>query len=330
MVLLDLRKAFDSVWHDGLVHKLLQYNYPVYLIKIIHSYLKDRTAFVTCQSADSFYFDVTSGVPQGSLIAPHLFNLFLKDIPIPRKGHLSLYADDTAFSVQMAWKNLKPIKLELLKTVSCLPTYFQDWKIQINESKTEFIMFSMFSKSTKMIEKTAHDSISFNGQLFSWKEAVKYLGVVLDRKLIFKHHIDSSINKASAASFSSLYCLLSRNSVVSTDSKLRIYKSYIRPILTYGCPIFSNAAACHLNKLQLFQNKILRVIHDVHWSDFKSNEILHKLSNLPSIKAFVTNVTNNFYGKIIHHPNDLISSLGQYNHDSLSFRVKHRLPRALN
>ena len=292
----------------------------------MQSYICNRSAFVVCQSTYSSLFDVTSGVPQGSLIAPHLFNLFLNDIPIPPKGHLSLYADDTAFYVQFPWKNLKSIKSELTKTVSCLQNYFHDWKINLNESKTEFIIFT---KSTKMIQMMNNDTIVLNGETFSWKDSVKYLGVVLDRKLNFKYHIENSIRKASAASFSSLYCLLSRNSHVSIDSKLRIYKSYIRPIISYACPVFANAAACHLNKLQLFQNKILRMISDIHWYDFKSVNEIHDSAKMPLISNFISRLTANFYSKIVHHPNDLFASLGQYNYNALSFRVKHKLPKPI-
>lgn len=122
----------------------------------------------------------------------------------------------------------------------------------MNETKTEFIVFT---KSTKMIQRMNNDMIAFNGETFSWKDSVNYLGVILDRKLNFKHHIENSIRKASAASFSSLYCLLSRNSHVSVDFKLRIYKSYIRPIITYACPIFANAAACHLKSYNYSRTK---------------------------------------------------------------------------
>jgi hypothetical protein len=173
----------------------------------------------------------------------------------------------------------------------------------------------------------ADDSISINGKSFRWKESVKYLGVILDNKLLFRQHIDFSIQKASSVCFSSLYCLLGRKSPVSADSKLRIYKSYIRPILHYACPVFANAANCHLNKLQLFQNKALRMIMNINWFNFKTTKEIHDSCNIPLISEFISRLTDNFYRKVVHHPNDLLSSLGQYDYDSLSFRAKHKLPK---
>jgi hypothetical protein len=125
IVLLDLRKAFDSVWHDGLLHKLYVNNYPIYLVKLIQSFLYNRSAFVSVNSESSSCIDVLSGVPQGSLIAPHLFNLFINDIPIPDKGQLSLFADDTAYVVEVPWKNISSAKKLLLKTVNTLASLFQ-------------------------------------------------------------------------------------------------------------------------------------------------------------------------------------------------------------
>jgi retron-type reverse transcriptase len=122
IALLDLKKAFDSVWHDDLLHKLLMFNYPVYLIKLIQSYLQDRFAFVSVNSMSSALFRMCSGVPQGSLIAPHLFNVFINDISIPEKGHSSMFADDSAFYVEVPWKNLKSVKKLLIRSVSSLQT----------------------------------------------------------------------------------------------------------------------------------------------------------------------------------------------------------------
>ena len=324
LVLLDLRKAYDAVWHDGLIHKLKKFNYPVYLIKLIASFLNDRTAFVSLNKSFSFIFQILAGVPQGSVIAPHLFNLFINDIPLPNEGELALFADDTAYFVEASSHDLKFIKSKLLNAVKTFQSFFQDWKISLNDNKTEFMIFT---RSTNMIRMCQSDKIIFNNISHSWKAHVRYLGVHLDTKLLFRHHIDIVLAKAKAVAYSSLYSLLKKKSGVTSDSKLRIYKSIIRPIVTYACPIFINCAKTNFNKLQVFQNKLLRQIFEINWDDFISNESIHSQANIPSVHEFAFKLSRNFYAHCTSHNNDLIASLGQYNYDSLDFRLKHRLPK---
>ena len=324
MVMLDLRKAYDSVWHDALVHKLKKLDYPMYLIKLINSYLRDRLAFVTVDGANSLKFLIPAGVPQGSIIAPHLFNVFINDIPIPRKGELALFADDTAYFIEAHWKNLKFIKNELVNTLQSFQNFFHEWKIFLNDSKTEFIMFT---RSTKMIRKCQDDVIKFNSLEFRWKSQVKYLGVMLDTKLTYKSHVDWILRKAKSVAFSQLYCLLKRDSGVTLDSKIRIYKAIIRPVVSYGCSIFINCAASHLNKIQVFQNKVLRYVLDINWDDFVSNIEVHSRAKIPFIAEFFNKLTVNFYRRIGSHNNALINNLGRYDYNHLEFRLKHKLPR---
>jgi hypothetical protein len=181
-----------------------------------------------------------------------------------------------------------------------------------------------------MIRMCQEDTITFNSHAYKWKSHVKYLGITLDTKLTYKNHVDCVLRKAKGIAFSQLYCLLKRNSGVSSDSKIRIYRSIIRPVISYGCSIFINCAASHIHKLQIFQNKLLRYILNVNWDDFLSNQELHSRAKIPSITDFFNKLTVNFYRKIQNHENSLINNLGRYDYSQLEFRLKHKLPRPLS
>jgi Reverse transcriptase (RNA-dependent DNA polymerase) len=98
MVLIDIEKAFDSVWHDALLFKLARYKIPTFLIKIVQSFLSNRESFVSVGSASSARYLVRARVPQGSPLSPHLFNLFNNDIPVPKGCKIATFADDEAIS----------------------------------------------------------------------------------------------------------------------------------------------------------------------------------------------------------------------------------------
>ena len=91
MTLLDIEKAFDSVWHDALSHKLFLYGFPLYQVKLIVSFLQDRVCFVTISGKNSEKYSVPAGVPQGSPLSPFLFNIFINDIPIPKHCKIAIY-----------------------------------------------------------------------------------------------------------------------------------------------------------------------------------------------------------------------------------------------
>jgi Reverse transcriptase (RNA-dependent DNA polymerase) len=96
MTLLDIEKAFDSVWHGALVHKLMLDNFPMYLVKMIVSFLESRESYVVNNGKSSEGYAIPAGVPQGSPLSPFLFNIFINDIPVPKHCKIVIYADDTA------------------------------------------------------------------------------------------------------------------------------------------------------------------------------------------------------------------------------------------
>lgn len=96
IILLDIEKAFDSVWHDGLIHKLVKFGFPIYIVKLVKSFLEDRMFSVSINGTLSAPKNIPAGAPQGSVLSPTLYNIFIADMPIPLNCELALYVDDTA------------------------------------------------------------------------------------------------------------------------------------------------------------------------------------------------------------------------------------------
>lgn len=323
IVLLDLERAFDVVWHDGLIHKLIANNYPIPLIKLLSSYLKDRTAYVEIKGSRSHTFQVQAGVPQGSILAPHLFNVFVNDIPIPPNCELAMYADDTALIHEVPSRDHITVSKILTQAVKSTQKFFNSWKIRLNTNKTEFMVFS---KSRNMHRDLPSVRPKIRNQSFEWKDSVRYLGFELDKRLLFKTHIDKVIIKADGL-VRTLYPIMKRKSKVPLKTKISVYRAIIRPVMTYACQVFNNCAPTSLNRIQIKQNKILRMIFDADW--FTTNKSLHKRANIPTVRDYVDKLTRKFYEEAELHDNHLINNIGRYNRDSLGFRVKHRLPRAI-
>lgn len=323
MVCLDVEKAFDSVWHDGLIFKMSQLNFPTHILKIVQSFLNDRESFVQIRNAKSPNFRVIAGVPQGSILSPTLFNIYLNDIPTPAGCVKAIYADDTAIKASGGRHEIKSIIQRLQDGLVVLNKFFAEWKIKLNCEKTEAIMFSHSIIINR--EKESH-KILFNGQYLEWKNQIKYLGLILDSKLLFKANTQNSLNKTRKA-ISVLYPLLKKQSSVNFKTKLLLFKLYLLPILSYGCPVWANMSNCHFKKLQIQQNKILRMVLSAPYRT--KIESLHEKSKVIYFKERIENLTSKFYDRLnnLNIQNPLVRKLGKYSRESIPFRVKHKLPK---
>lgn len=97
VIFLDIEKAFDYIWHDGLVFKLSNFGFPIYLQKVIYSFLANRTFIVYIDSNFSTERVIPSGLPQGSVLSPTLYSIYTSDISIKNNFDAGFYADDSAF-----------------------------------------------------------------------------------------------------------------------------------------------------------------------------------------------------------------------------------------
>lgn len=303
MALLDIEKAFDNVWHDGLIYKLQQCNFPAYIVRIIHNYLRDRSFQVSLSGASSDTFPIIAGVPQGSLLGPVLFNVFTSDIPrLPNGGVLSQYADDTALLYK--GRVIRTLTRKLQEGLDALSEYFASWKICINAAKTQTIVFP-HTRSPRLVPP-ASVKIRLAGQDIAWSKEVMYLGLTLDSKLNFKSHIEKTATKCNIL-IKSLYPLINRRSKLSPKNKLAVFKQLFIPVIEYSAPVWECCAKTHKLKLQRTQNKILKMILNMPWHTRTS--IIHELAGIEPLQDRIAATCEKFRNRCVHSTNETIQNI---------------------
>lgn len=311
-VFLDIEKAFDKVWHQGLLYKLIYAGLPDTYVHLISSYLSERRYYVSSEGAGSTVRAIRAGVPQGSVIGPVLFNLYVSDIP--RENNIAMYADDTALYSQ-SWCQMT-LANRLQRQLLELEMYYSLWRIKVNAAKSVACFFTRrqvyYVPSLKLYEAD-----------IEWKPHVKYLGVTLDTRLNFRKHTDTVLGKAHGQ-FSRLYPLLNYRSALSLSVKRMIYQSFIRPICTYGAAAFMYEPSCR-KRVQVFQNKKLRAMTGAHY--FVRNRTLHQDLRIDTVDEFVLRQTRKLYDAVASHENSLVRELGQY--EAHNPYYKHRRPKLL-
>lgn len=312
-IFLDNEKAFDTVWHTGLTYKLIKANTPRYLVKVINNYLTDRKFSVHLDKSISKTGDIRAGVPQGSILGPLLYIFFTHDLPRSPNTKISIYADDTAIyssspSPKIACTNLQ-------KHIDSLQIYYKKWKLKINPLKTEAIIFK---DNRQFKERHKPITLKYDDNDIEFKKQIKYLGMTLTSNLKFNTHVDERIKLANVA-ICKLYPALKLNSGLSQTNKIRLYKSYIRPILTYAVPAWLTVCKTSLNKVQTKQSKCLRqainytrTTEDCH---FISNELLHEQTKVEPLKDHALRLATNTFKTMSLSKNPLVSSLGDFDED---------------
>lgn len=285
-LLLDIEKAFDTVWLNGLTYKLIHlHKLPKHMTNLLYSYMTNRSIQVKINNTLSSMKLLNAGVPQGTVLSPILYNLYVSDLPTCPITKTTMYADDTtiyasSFSAQTATQK---IKYHLDK----LMTYYKDWKIQINEQKTETITLTR-----RFTETTTFSKIKINNEIVKENNTVKYLGITLDRRLSFIKQVNKILQKVYTAT-SKLYPLINRRSRLSTKNKLLIYKTIIRPTITYGGPIYHNISDTQYKRLQTTQNKLLRLVTNAN--RYTNMTRLHDEHKIKFIKTQIKEAARKFY-----------------------------------
>ena len=190
-VFLDISKAFDKVWHDGLIFKLEQNGISGNLLKLFHNYLKDRKQRVVLNGSFSDYSSIESGVPQGSVLGPLLFLIYINDLEKNIKSNVKFFADDT-----MLYSIVKDPELsasDLNQDLHTIQQWAHQWKLEFNPDPTKQATEVQFSCKTGTIN---HPQLTFNACVVPKVNEHKHLGLILDPGLSFEKHIIEKIIKA--------------------------------------------------------------------------------------------------------------------------------------
>ena len=258
-VFIDLKKAFDTVDHKILLHKLNHYGFRGVINKWFSSYLDGRTQTTQIGSHISKRQNTTCGVPQGSVLGPLLFLIYINDIQESSdKLKLFLFADN--MNAIYADKNLKSLETTVNQELSKFKLF--DWltanKLTLNINKTNFVIFRPAQrKLTDHPKIMIFDNDQKKNVALECKESVRYPGVIIDNNLSWKNHIDHVAIKISRTI--GLICKLRH--FLPRHILLTIYRSLVTPYLTYGLIAWGQACKSHLEKLLKLQKRALRFIY---------------------------------------------------------------------
>ena len=257
VIYFDFAKAFDSVNHDIILHKLKhQFCIDGHLLNFIANYLKDRTQAVVIGGVTSSCKSVTSGVPQGSILGPTLFVLFLNDITngINDKTNILMYADDTKI-----WReiNNEADHHLLQKDID----YLYDWALKnsmtFHPSKCKVLMVNRSRLPLLNILPFVQYHYSLGDELIDYCEVEKDLGIHVNGSLNFTYHSNMLYSKASQR-----FGLLKRvcHFVKNLDRRRALYLTMVRSIFEH-CPyIWRPVSATAINKLELLQKRAIKWI----------------------------------------------------------------------
>lgn len=268
-VLLDLEKAFDSVWINGLIFILLKKKFPIPLIRVIWNMINGKKFRVINQKNElSSTFITTEGLQQGTINSPCLFSIFTAhmidsfDLNSGNNAHSIAYADDRI--VYVADKDGYEISKKLNNLTNKVNEMYAVWNLKVNPEKSEVILFrnpvenlsKKKKQSIKDFEIKIEDITTNTESIIPVKEPVEYLGIQIDNLTRCSKHLDNQIEKARRRYKSLGY--LFHNKHITKKARVICYLLLIRPLLTYGIEILWNLGAHQAECLRVFERNCLR------------------------------------------------------------------------
>jgi hypothetical protein len=269
-VFLDFSKAFDTVNHGILVRKLQQYGIRGVVLDWLINYLSDRCQYVSFSNVRSCDQMVSCGVPQGSILGPLLFLLYINDIAsVSNLLTPILFADDSSLFIK--GNEIDTMIESLNMELTHIKTWVDANKLSLNVEKTHSMVFSSARKIVK-----CNRNIEIDGKVISKTDSIKFLGVILDSHLSWKKHVIHIKSKVSKG----IGILSKARKYLNRSILVSLYYSFIYPYFSYCVEVWGSAGKTTLEKLIVLQKKIVRVIASIPYREstkksFKSLKFLN-------------------------------------------------------
>lgn len=313
VALLDIAQAFDKVWLEGLALKMLKL-LPVNYHTLLVSYLNGRSFRVRHEDTYSNFMPILAGVPQGSVLGPILFLIYVHDLPVARGTRVSTFADDTGIAA--AGETLEMANASLQQGLDATSKFCNRWKIKLNGTKSQQTAFTLM--------RCNESTVNLAGEEIPVVNPANYLGMRLDARLTYGPHIKTK-RKQVQDKFKSMWWLFRPASGVSIKNKLLLHNMILKPIWTYGCQLWGTAARTNIQKIQAVQSLILRGFTGVRWDDYVRNDTIHQILGVPPVVETIKDFTARYAQRLAKHPNSRALRLLQNCKKGLR-RLKRRKP----
>ena len=247
LIFCDVSKAFDRVWIRGLLLKLERYGIKGDLLKWMESYLTDREQRVVIKDAFLSKSKLKAGVPQGSVLGPLLFLIFINDIADDMLGLCRLFADDT--SIRQKSYEIDSLKNMVHIDLNNISEWAHKWLVKMNPNKTEIVYFS-----NRVVPNDLF--FNFDGIVIKPVQCHKHLGLTISSDCKWSSHINIVIEKAAKQ----IAVLRKLKFYLSRDYLEKIYLTFIRPLLEYSCEVWDNCTKIDSDRLEKLQLEAGRIV----------------------------------------------------------------------
>ena len=266
---------------------------PNKIIRLMSSFISDRPITVKINDEMSDKVKLNAGTPQGSVLSPLLFLMYVNDIPVDPMNNqvkISQFADD--LGMWTFGPDATYVQYRIHKTLSALEKWCSKWRIKLNAKKTQLIVLKKNGRQHKKIK------LQLFGEEIDHVEEATLLGVTITKTFNFQSHIKMAISKANRR-LNLLRLLSGTNWGCMPKIIMQLYKQYVRPVLEYGAIALLSAPNTTLEKIQLVQNKAIKIAYRLPWCT--STRKIHQLAEIEPIKNRFQSLANKFIHSLEEH-----------------------------